>query len=100
MIFIYLLSFFLTFVLEFVIILLLTKDSWKELFLYVFLINLFTWPLANLAYHLGGNFYLIELNVILIEGLLLSLLLRKNYTFSLGLAFIANLVTALLSFLI
>jgi hypothetical protein len=100
MIIIYFFSFFLTFVLEFLIIFLLTKHDWKKLLLYVLLINLFTWPLANLAYHFGGNFYLIELNVILAEGLLLSLLLRKKYIYCLGLSFIANLVTALLSFLV
>jgi hypothetical protein len=100
MIWTYLFAFFITFVLEFTIILLITKMSWKELFLYVLLINLFTWPLANLAYYFGGNFYLIEINVILLEGLLLMLLLRKSYASSLGLSFIANLITALLSFLI
>ena len=100
MILTYLFCFILTFVLEFSIIFFLSKENWKELFLYVLLINLFTWPLANLAYYFGGNFYLIELNVNLAEGLLLTLLLRKKYIYCLGLSFIANLVTALLSFLI
>ena len=99
MIWIYFFAFFLTFILEFIILLLLTKRSWKELLLYVLLINLVTWPLANLAYYFGGNFYLIEINVILAEGLLLMLLLRKSYAYSLGLSFIANLITALMSFL-
>ncbi len=99
MIIVYLLAFVFTFLIEFVIISLLVKEFWKEVFFYVLLINLFTWPLANIAYYFGGNFYLIELNVILFEGLFLMILLRKNYFLSLGLSFIANLVTALMSFL-
>ncbi len=100
MIFLYLFSFLITFLLELIIIYTITKYDFKKLFLYILLINLFTWPLANLAYYFGGNFYLIELNVILAEAILIMLLLRKRYLFSLGLSFVANLVTALLSFLV
>jgi hypothetical protein len=99
MIWIYLFSFIITVLVEFVIIFFLLKER-KNLFYYVLLINLVTWPLANLAYIFGGNFYLIELNVILAEAILIMLLFRKKYVFSLGISFIANLITALMSFLV
>lgn len=96
----YFLSFFITIVVEFLILYLIIRHEWKQLCWYVILINSFTWPLANIAYVLGANFYGIELAVILTESILLWKLLNKKYLAVLGLSLVANGVTALLSFVV
>lgn len=97
---VYFFSFLLTINVEFLIIYLITRLSWKELLWYIILINCFTWPLANIAYVLGASFYLVELAVILIESILLWKLLNKKYLAALGLSLIANGITASLSFVL
>ena len=94
----YFLSFLLTIVVEFLILYGITRYEWKQLLWYTILINCFTWPLANIAYVLGANFYGIELVVFLAESILLWKLLNKKYLVALGLSLIANAVTASLSF--
>jgi len=93
-----LIGFILTFFIEFIIILLILKKDLKKILFYVFLINLFTWPLANLAFSYSLNFYFIELIVILVESILITLLLKLKYVKSLLISFLANFVTALISF--
>ena len=100
MIFTLIFAFLLTIILEFLIIYLILRKDWKKLLLYVLLINCFTWPLATISYYSGINYYLIEICVVLVESVLLTLLLRKKYLLCLSLSFLANLVTALVGFLL
>lgn len=91
--------FILTVLFEFVIVSFFIKKNYIQLFIYVLLINLFTWPIANFLYGIYFNFYFIEIGVILIESILLMLLLKIKYTKSLLISFLANLASALMSFL-
>jgi hypothetical protein len=90
--------FILTFLTEFFIILLFLRKNPLKILLYVFLINLFTWPLANFAYSYDFNFYLIESIVVLAESVLLMYLLDLKYFNALLISFIANFITASFSF--
>lgn len=95
--------FALTFLVEYFIIWLFLRKqfSGKKLVLlgYVFLINLFTWPLANFIFIVFGGFWMIELGIILAESYLIVLLMDIKFRKALLIAFVANTVTALLSFL-
>ncbi len=90
--------FFLTFFVELFIVHLFVKKHFKKTLLYVLLINLFTWPLATLLVDLGGNFFLVEVCVVLAESVLIMLLFRLSYEKSLLISFVANLVTSSLGF--
>ena len=66
---------FILFVLvEFIVVYFICKKDVKQVLLYVVLINIFTWPLANFFYGLFLAFLVIEVLGIAVEGLLL-----KNY---------------------
>lgn len=92
-------AFILTFAIEFAIFCLFLKKNYLQTFFYVFLINAFTWPLANLAYDFWRNFYLIELGVFVVEGFLIKLLFKMNYKKAFLISFIANFVSALAGYL-
>lgn len=93
-------SFLVTVVIEFVILLLLTKKSWKELLPIVFFINAFTQPLANYIYrYVFYNFLVIEIGVVLVEGVLLRLLLALNGKRAIFFSLLTNSITAALSIL-
>lgn len=93
-------SFILTILFEFIIVWLFLRKNYneKQLFFYVFLINLFTWPIANLlnVYDFYTNFYpvlFIEIGVVLVESILLKILLKIKYGKSLLISFLANLTS-------
>jgi len=100
MIFSFVFYFFITFLLEFIVLSLFLRKGYFAVFLYVFLINLFTWPLANLAYGLGVNFFLVELCVVFAESVLIMLLFRLVFRKSLLISFLANGLSALAGFLL
>lgn len=86
--------FVLTFVIEFFVVYFFIRKDYLKVLFYVFLINLFTWPLANLFYGFGANFYFIEFCVFLAESVLIMLLFQVKYKKALLISFIANLLTA------
>ncbi|MFH1174389.1 MAG: hypothetical protein V1725_04605 [archaeon] len=94
-----------TIVVEFFIIwLFLRKNEWW-LLLYAVLINCLTWPLAMLVFSLVPSWYLpfyliIELFVALAEWPLLKLLTRASWKRAALIAFCANIVTAIIGFLL
>ena len=90
----FLLGFFLTFLIEVVIVFYFIKNK-KNLFLYIFLINLFTWPIANF-FSIYVKVMLIEIGVILVESVLLVLLFDLKYKKSLLLSLIMNIASFLL----
>jgi hypothetical protein len=98
--------FIITFLLELgVIFLFIRKYSWKTA-LYVFLINLITWPIANLAFPSFieqfsiYSILIIEAGVILVESVPLMLLLKVKYPKALLISFVANVASALVGLLI
>ncbi len=96
----YLLALVLTIVVEFIIISFFIRKKYISIFLYSALINCFTWPIANYFY--GGNFsnfIIIEMAVFLVEGVLIKLLFEINYKKAFLIAFVANIVTAFMTFL-
>ena len=98
-----LILFTLTFLIEFLIVWIFLRKEFsgrKSILLgYIFLINLFTWPIANLAYVTFEEFWLIEMGVILVETVLIMQLMESKFKKALLIAFIVNIITALLSYL-
>jgi len=92
----------LTFLVEFFIVWLFLRKSVKGLQLleYVFLINMFTWPIANVLFFTFGSFWTIEVGVILVESYLILLLMEIKFKKALLISFVANIVTILFSFLL
>jgi hypothetical protein len=89
----------LTIIIEYIIYAIAIRKNFGWLFIYALLINLFTWPLANLIYDWTGMFWLIEFFVFLIEFVLIMLLVRLKWWKALLISLIANLITALISFI-
>ena len=98
----WLISFILTVILEFFVLWAFFRKnlSVRTIFYFCFLINLFTWPLANLIYGFYNNLYVIEAGVFLVESILVMLLFRINYLKALLISFVANLISALVGFLL
>ena len=103
-------SFILTFLIEWAIIYSFIRKKNKsrrnisngKIALYVFLINLLTWPIANfvLIPILNIGFLLTELIVVKAESLLLTLGFKIKYPKALLISFAANLASALLGLII
>lgn len=90
-----------TILIEFLVIWLFLRGRLTEILLYSTLINCLTLPLATYGYnYLVHNLVLIEVLVILAESLLIMLLFKIKYTKALLISAVANLVTALVGFLL
>lgn len=87
-------GFIATFIIEFLIIWTLFRKDILKIAGYVFLMNLFSWPLANLLFDVYSNFIVIEISVVLIESVLIMLLFKKRYLKSLGISLLVNFVSA------
>jgi hypothetical protein len=106
----YLTALLITIAAEFFIYLIIIRKNPRQLFLYAVLINCLTQPAAVWAFNeltLSGDnnlfyiyFLIIELVVFLAETFLVLLLFRVKLLKALFISFSANLVTALLSFII
>ena len=103
----YFIAFFTTFVVEFGILFLFLRKSFPvdKILALSFVINVLTNPLANFVLSLVGSywlryFFVIEVCVWLIESFLIYWLLKKKLSFRKVVlcSFVANLVTAILSF--
>lgn len=90
-----LLSFIITFLLEFIIYLIWFRKRPGKIILYALLINLFTWPLAQMIFGLIGNFIIIEICVFIVEAVLLKYLFEMKWGKAILLSLIANLLTAI-----
>ena len=96
--FIYLLlSFMLNIAIEYSIVILMIRNIKFPLsFVYILLINLLTWPIANYLIAIGISTPFTEVGVILAEGVLIVLLFKIRY----GKAFLASLIANVVSFLL
>lgn len=92
--------FLLTAIIEFVIVFLIIRKNFLKILFYVLLINLFTWPLANLFFGLEFNFFIIELGVIFTESILIMLLFQIRYKKAILISLFVNIITALISFIL
>ena len=93
-------AFAFTFIIEGILICFFIKKLNFTVISYILLINLLTWPIANLAYALYWNILAIESAVIIIESILIMLLLDLKYQKALLISFIANLLSSLLGSII
>jgi hypothetical protein len=97
--YVFFINFVLTVCVEFIVLYFFVKNmSYYNLFFYSLLINLFTWPLANLYYGFGLNFFAVELGVVLAESLLFRYFFEMKYKRALLVSFLVNGVTALMGF--
>lgn len=109
---IYIRALLLTIAAEYLILLLFYRAKLLVSFLYIFLINLFTNPLANLFYerlllHFPGSgygiepipFLIVESLVVIVEWILIKTLFGFSYSKSFLISLICNTVTASLSFI-
>jgi hypothetical protein len=100
LVFWYILSLITTVVIEFSIIWIFLKKDILKLFVYAFLINSFTLPIATYAYqNIINNFYLIEALVIFAESILIMLLSNIKYSKAVLISFTANFITSIISLL-
>jgi hypothetical protein len=91
----------LTVFVEFLIYLIGIKKDPKMLLLYCILINSFTNPLFNYlyAYELH-EFYLLEIAIMMVEGVLIGLLAEVSYSRALAVSVAANLASLIIGMLI
>lgn len=95
------LAWLITIVVEFFIYLFFIKKNPLKLFLYSTLINSITVPLATYGYlNVLNNIFFMELIVTLVESVLIMSLLKLNYKKALFISITANLVTAIIGFLL
>ena len=90
----FLINFLLTFIIELIIFYLFIRKKYFRTAFYVLLINLFTWPLANLAYGFWNHLFFIEIGVFIVEGFLILLLFNLGWKKAFLISFIANLISA------
>ncbi len=93
-------AFVITVILEFLVVWAFIRKDIRKVLLYEFLINLFTWPLATVASYLGANLLLIELVVVILEGILIKHLFDLKYPKSFVISIVANVVSAFLGLFI
>lgn len=93
----YEIAFALTIGIEYLVLLALVRNGPWRLLLYSVLVNGLTWPIANVVFRTTTvSYWLAETAVWLVEGVLLTFLLRTGVLHGLGLSLAANLVTALI----
>ena len=108
---IYFTALLITIAVEYLVYLAMLRQKPFQLLTYSIIINCLTQPLAYYVYFylipagltnnsLNLYFIIVEILVFLIESFLLQLLLRVIYTKALLISFIANIITALLSFVL
>jgi hypothetical protein len=94
-----LILFVVSFLVEWVIVSLILWKLNRKVFGIVFLINLFTWPIANFFYGIGLNLLVIEVAVTILEAILLVILLRVKYLRAAITSLVANVVSTLLGYI-
>jgi len=101
-----------TIVVEYLILLALWRKEWLKLLGIAVLVNAFTNPLANYFYrmwwysirpqprgHALLPLFVVECTVIIVESFLLTWLMRISWRTGFLFSFIANFITAMISFL-
>jgi hypothetical protein len=97
----YLTVWFLTVIIEFIIIWLMVRDRPWLLLFYSVVINSLTLPIATYSYiNLLSNIYIIEISVIIAESVALMFLLKIKYPKAILISAVANTATALVGYLL
>lgn len=86
-------KFILTFLIEFIVILFFIRLNPKKLLLFSFVVNLITFPLANILYSVFIKLIFIELGVFVVEFILLKKMLKISYPAAIKISLVANLIT-------
>jgi hypothetical protein len=89
-----------TIFIEFIIYAIVIRKNIPSLFIYCLLINLVTWPLANLFYSFFGVFLIIELCVFAVESILIKYIVDISWKKAAIISLIANLITAIVGLII
>jgi hypothetical protein len=96
--------FFLTVIIEMIIVRMFFRKNSGRIFFYVFLINLITWPIANILYAtLFGNAYafvVIEAGVVATETFLLKILVQTTCKRAFLVSLTANAASAMAGILL
>lgn len=95
-----LILFFASFLVEFAIVSLILWKLNRKIFGIVFLINLFTWPIANFFYGTGLNLFIVEGAVVILEGFLLVMLLDIRRWKAGVISLVANSVSTFLGYIL
>lgn len=83
--------FLMTLLIEMPVVLLCFRRQWKYALLIGFLLNLFTWPLLHvLIFSFGINVKILELGVVVTEGLGYWILLECGWKKAFAVSFVAN----------
>lgn len=91
----------LTVIIEFIIIYLFIKNKPLTLLFYSVIINSLTLPIATYTYvYIINNFILVEIIVVIVEGILLKYLLDIKYSRSAVISATANGVTAAVGYIL
>jgi len=91
-----LINFVLTVVLELIVFFVFFRKDYIKIFLFVLLINFFSWPLAGLVFGYWPEYLLIiELTIFLLEGILIKFLFDTKYKKAFFVSFVANLISVL-----
>ncbi len=91
----------LTISVEFLIFLFGIRKDPKMLLLYCILINSFTNPLFNYLYiYELHEFYLLEIAIIMVEGVLIKLLAEVSYSRAIAVSVAANLASMIIGLLV
>lgn len=89
----FLLYFLITFFIEVTIFFVYFRKHYLRILFFVFLINAFSWPLANLFYDFYNSLLIIETFVFIIEGFLILLLFKLRHYKAFTLSLIANVLS-------
>lgn len=89
-----------TIIIEFIVYAIAIRKNKLALFWYCVLINLFTWPLANIFYSAFGMFWFIEAGVFVAESVLIKYLLDITWKKAIIISLIANITTAIVGLII
>jgi len=91
--------FLITIAVEFFVLWLFFRKSFSalQIFYLCFLINLLSWPLANLIYEIYNNWFVIEFGVFVVEFVMIILLFRARWWKAILASLVGNLATALIA---
>jgi uncharacterized membrane protein len=95
-----LLNLIFTIFLELFVLLIFFRKNKLVTFTYCVLINLFSWPLANLFFEIYSNLLVIELGVIIVESFFIMALFESRHFKAFLISLLSNSVSAIIGLFI
>lgn len=89
-----------TIAIEFTVYFITIKKEVLSLFAFCLLINLVTWPWANMLYGIWMLFWIIEIGVFVLESILIKYLFEINWKKAIFISLVANTISATIGFFI